>query len=159
MLFRSSVGQDATDAYVYQGELDLVGTVVLSGEVICMSAYVDLGAGITATADRVCALQAMISGSGAAATVTGDCFVAYIVNGGTVITTDSILCVKNQSASTATNLIEVDNTGTATNLLKLTDTLAGIVSTGGATMGANPKKIKVLVDGVTKYLVVADNWS
>lgn len=136
-----SVGQDATDVYVYQGEIDIIATAAFSGEVICMSALVDLGAGSVATADRVCALQAMISGSGTAGTVTGDAIVAYFVNGGTVITTDDICRIYNQSAATVVNGLQIKNDGTMTNAIYISGTVAASI--------ASPEAITLMPSGDT----------
>ncbi len=155
------IGANATDAYVYQGELDITAASTLSGEAICMSALVDLGADITA--DRVCAFQAMISGSGVAGIVTGDCFVAYIVNAGTVITTDSILNVRNQSAATAISALELELDGTVTYAVDFQGTVAdGWASGDGAVTQADEYvKIPVRVAGITPtlYLLAAETWA
>lgn len=159
------------DAYVMQTELIIGGTKTSSGELIAVSALTTLEAGAR-TADRVCALQAMISGSGTAGIVVGDAFVAYLVNGGTVITTDAIAKVFNQSAATTvdglniendgviTNMATFVNDGTATYLFNIDDNSADFVAGAGiGGVGANPVKIKVLVDGVPKYMIAADDWS
>jgi len=163
--------KECQDAYVMQTELIVSGTKTSSGELMAMSALTTLGTGAR-TADRVLAFQAMISGDGTAGTVVGDCFVAYIVNAGTVITTDAVLKVFNQSASTATNLASIETDGTCTSMLQFTndgtttylldidDNSTSFVSAAGAgAVGANPVKIKVQIDGGVKYLIAADGWS
>jgi len=140
-----SIGKNATDAYVYQGELQHTATATLTGESICMSALTYLSAGVTVTADRVCALQAMISGDGAAATVTGDCFVAYIVNAGTVVTTDSICCIHNQSAATAISGLELDLDGTVTYAFDFDGTVPDAWTTATAGTSITPKGEYVLI--------------
>lgn len=112
------IGEAVQDAYVLQTELIVRGTKVSSGELIAVSALTTLGTGAR-TADRVCALQAMITGAGTAGTVVGDAIVAYIVNAGTVITTDDIVKVYNQSAATVVDGIEIENDGTMTTAFKL----------------------------------------
>jgi len=125
---RVTVDMNLDSGYGVQSHMTISGTKT-SSELVSVSAYVNLGAGAR-TADRVCALQAMFDGSGVAGTVTGAAFVAYIVNGGTVITTDSIICAHNQSAATATNMIELYNQGTCTKAFYFNDPAAGFTAAG-----------------------------
>jgi len=151
-----------TDAYVVQTELIVSGTKTSGGELMAMSALTTLGTGAR-TADRVLAFQAMISGSGTAGTVVGDCFVAYLVNAGTVITTDSICCVHNQSAATATSALELDLDGTVTYAFDFDGTVADAWTTadGVVTQADEYVKIPVRVAGVTPtlYLLAAETWA
>lgn len=121
------------DAYVVQTELIVSGTKTSSGELMAVSALTTLGTGAR-TADRVCALQAMITGSGTAGTVVGDAIVAYLVNAGTVITTDDILKVYNQSAATVVEGIEIENDGTMTTAISINND--GTLATGISLVGA-----------------------
>jgi len=150
------------DAYVVQTELIVSGTKTSSGELIAMSALTTLGAGAR-TADRVCAFQAMITGSGTAGTVVGDAIVAYIVNAGTVITTDSILELKNQSAATATSAATLDLDGTVTYAFDFAGTVpdAWTTADGAVTQSDEHVLIPVRVAGVTPtlYLLAGETWS
>ncbi len=151
------------DAYVVQTELIVSGTKTSGGELMAMSALTTLGAGAR-TADRVLAFQAMISGDGTAGTVVGDCFVAYIVNAGTVITTNSIVNIRNQSAATATSALELELDGTVTYALDLQGTVSdGWTSGDGAIAGSSNEYalIPVRVAGVTPtlYILAAETWS
>ncbi len=167
------------DAYVVQTELIVSGTKVSSGELMAVSALTTLGSGAR-TADRVCALQAMLSGSGTAGTVTGDAFAAYLVNAGTVITTDAICKVFNQSAATSvdglnvendgtvTSLVQLDNDGTATNAFKVDGTMnylfdfddaaTCVVATTGTAATTSSAQILVKTPaGATGYINVYSN--
>lgn len=100
---RITVDMNLDTGYGVQSHMTISGTKT-SSELISVSAYVNLGAGAR-TADRVCALQAMFDGSGTAGTVVGDATVARIVNGGTVITTDSILSLNQQVSAKCTQMM------------------------------------------------------
>ena len=115
---RINIATDIEAAYGIQCHTNITAGANVTQEVISVSAMVDLGTGAT-TSDRVCALQAMITGSGTAGTVVGDAIVAYLVNGGTVVTTDAICKIYNQSAATATIGLHIDNDGTMTDIMKI----------------------------------------
>ena len=153
---RVTVDMNLDSAYGIQSNMTISGTKT-SSELISVSAYVDLGTGAR-TADRVCALQAMISGSGTAGTVVGDCFVAYIANRGTVITTDAILNVHNQSAATAADAIRMDLNGTVTYAFNFAGTVADAwtTATGGTSVTPSGEYVLIPVDvvGTTNPLYV-----
>jgi len=158
---RVTVDMNLDSAYGVQSHMTISGTKT-SSELISVSAYVDLASG-QRTADRVCALQAMISGSGTAGTVDGDCFVAYIANRGTVITTDAIVNIHNQSSATAVDAIRMDLNGTVTYAFKFNGTVCdGWTSGTGALTGADDYVlIPVRVEGVAQDLFIKaqKTWS
>ncbi len=158
-----TTNKQCMDAYVVQTELVVSGDKTSGGELMAMSALTTLGAGAR-TADRVLAFQAMITGDGTAGTVVGDCFVAYFVNAGTVITTSSIINVRNQSAATATSAVELELDGTVTYAIDFQGTVSdGWTSGDGAISGSTDEYalIPVRVAGITPtlYILAAEAWS
>lgn len=159
---RVTVDMNLDSAYGVQSHMTVSGAKT-SSELISVSAYVNLGTG-QRTADRVCALQAMFDGSGTAGTVSGDAFVAYIVNGGTVITTDSIVNIRNQSAATAVSAVELEIDGTVTYAFDFQGTVSDGWTSSDETgeFGAFDEcvLIPVRVKGVaeTLYLMAAHTW-
>jgi len=163
---RVTVDTALDSAYGVQSHMTISGTKS-SSELISISAYTELGSGAR-TADRVCALQAMINGSGTAGTVTGDCFVAYIANRGTVITTDAVLCVHNQSSAGATAMVKIENesatagrvtdifnidAGNSTNFLNFASVEGCVSSQAGGTLTIT-EKLKVKIGANTRYIPV-----
>jgi len=108
---RVNVGSDLEAVYGIQCHTNITATNACNQEIISVSTMVDLAAATVTTTDRVCALQAMFSGAGVAGTVTGDAIVAYLVNAGTILTTDDILRVYNQAACTTVNMVNIKNDG------------------------------------------------
>jgi len=158
---RVTVDMNLDSAYGVQSHMTISGAKT-SSELIAISGLVTLGTG-ERTADRVCALQAMFNGSGTAGTVDGDAFVAYIANRGTVITTDAIMNIHNQSAATATNAIQMDLNGTVSQAFNFIGTVSdGWTSGDGAVTQADEYvKIPVKVEGVTPqlYILAAETWA
>jgi hypothetical protein len=118
------------------------------------------GVTVTAGSSHVCGVLAQISGS--AATFTSGHIAALICSGQTL----------PASAGTTANMIYCESGGSKINACLESNVAAnyfmsinnfencGIVATSaGGTIGANPKKIKILVDNVAKYFVCADDWS
>ncbi|MFH1183916.1 MAG: hypothetical protein V1755_02610, partial [Chloroflexota bacterium] len=101
---RVILDQAVDTAYGLQSHLTHSGTGGVN-EAIAVSAYINTAGDFTATG-RVAALQAMIEGS---STITGDVFVAYLVNAGTIQTTDAIAKLYNQSAAETTTMLLIDN--------------------------------------------------
>lgn len=151
---RVTVDEALDSAYGLQSHLTISGTKT-SSELMAISGLVTLGTGAR-TADRVCALQAMITGSGIAGTVVGDCFVAHLANRGTVITTAAILNIHNQSAAAAVDAIRMDLNGTVTYAFKFNGTVCdGWTSGTGALTGADDYVlIPVRVEGVAQDLFI-----
>lgn len=134
---RMQVATSLEAVYGIQCHTNISAGADVTQEVVSVSAYVSLGTGET-TSDRVVALQAMITGSGTAGTVVGDAIVGYFVNAGTVVTTDDIIKVYNQSAATVVDGIEIENDGTMTNAIKINNDLTcsvGILFEGTHTVG------------------------
>jgi len=162
---RMSIGSDLGAAYGIQCHTNITATNACANEIISVSALVDLGAATTTTTDRVCALQAMISGSGTAGTVSGDTFVAYIANRGTVVTTDAILNVHNQSAATAADAIRMDLNGTVTYAFNFAGTVpdAWTTATAGTSLTPSGEYVLIPVDvaGTTNplFMVAAQTWT
>lgn len=104
---RLNVDMNLDSGYSVQGHMDVAGGKT-SSELIAVSAYGNIKTG-QRTADRVCALQAMLLGEGTPGTVSGECFVAYMVNAGNLQTTDSIVEVRNQSAAETTYMMRLNN--------------------------------------------------
>jgi len=158
---RVTVDEALSSAYGLQSHMTISGTKV-SSELMAVSALVTLGTGAR-TADRVCALQAMITGDGTAGTVVGDCFVAYLANRGTVITTDAILNIHNQSAAVAVDAIRMDLNGSVTYAFKFNGTVCDAWTSGsGALTGSNDYVlIPVRVVGVAQDLFIKaqKTWS
>jgi len=160
---RVTVDMNLDSAYGVQSHMTISGTKT-SSELINVSAYTVLGAGVR-TADRVCALQAMISGDGTAGTVNGDTFVAYIANRGTVVTTDAIINVHNQSAATSADAIRMDLNGTVTYAFNFTGTVsdAWTTATAGASIIADDEYVLIPVDveGTTNplFILAAQTWN
>lgn len=135
--YRMQVASSLAAVYGIQCHTNISAGADVTQEVVSISAYVSLGTGDT-TSDRVVALQAMIAGSGTAGTVTGDAIVGYFVNAGTVVTTDDIIKVYNQSAATVVDGIEIENDGTMTVALKINNDGScgtGILLEGSLTNG------------------------
>ncbi len=134
----------------------------------CVTAYINQTTGNFTTTGRFAPLQVLLSGSGTVGTITksgnGAVHAAWIANRGTQTNTDSILCVHNQSAATATSAIELDIDGTVTYAFDFGGTVSdGWTSGDGAIGGSSNEyvKIPVKVDGVTPtlYLLAAETWS
>lgn len=134
----------------------------------CITAYINQTTGAFTTTGRFCPLQVLLSGSGTVGTITktgnGAVHAAWIANRGTQTNTDSILCVHNQSAATATSALELDIGGTVTYAIDFGGTVSdGWTSGNGAIAGSsgNYAKIPVKVDGVTGtlYLLAAAVWA
>ena len=69
-----------------------------------------------------------------------------------------LLRLTNSTATTGNS--HLFTYGKATMWADINDNGAGFVTTAGSgTVGANPVKIKCTINGVTKYLLAADNWS
>jgi len=131
---RMNVATSLEAAYGIQCHTNITAGADVTQEVISVSTVVDLGTGETTT-DRAVALQAMITGSGTAGTVVGDAIVGYFVNAGTVVTTDDVIKVYNQSAATVADGIEIENDGTMTVALKINND--GTCTTGVLFEGAH----------------------
>ena len=133
-------------------------------ELISISTMVDMGDGDTTT-DRVLAFQAMITGSGTAGTVTGLLQVASFVNAGTVIDTDAIIFVSNQTAATSDVAVEFDLDGTVSNVWEFNGDVCNAFTTAdaGTEMGGFDEYvlIPVTVEGVTPqlYIMAAETWA
>lgn len=161
--YRINIASDLEAAYGIQCHTNITAGADITQEVISVSSMVDLGTGAT-TSDRVVALQAMVTGSGTAGTVTGLLHVASFVNAGTVIDTDAIVFVSNQSAATSDVAIEFDLDGTCTNVFEFNGTAPDAYTTGdtAAEFGAFDEYvlIPVTVEGVTPqlYLIAAETW-
>jgi len=137
---RMNVATNIATVYGIQCHLNLTAGADVDQEAVAVSAYVDLGEGET-TSDRVVALQAMISGEGTAGTVVGDAIVGYFVNAGTVVTTDDIIKVYNQSAATTAECIEIENDGTCTTMLSINND--GTATTGILLDGAYTRALSI----------------
>ena len=160
---RVTVDEAVESAYGLQSHMTISGDKA-SSELIAVSALATLGTGAR-TADRVCALQAMITGDGTAGTVVGDCIVAYLANAGTVITTDSILELKNQSAATVVAALTMDLDGTVTYAIDFDGTVSDAWTTATAGTSITPKAeyvlIPVKVKGTTNplFLLAAQTFT
>lgn len=112
---------------------------------------------VTAGSNHVCGVMAQISGSGA--TFTNGHIAALICSGQSLPAgvANMIYC---ESGGNKVNAVLQSNVA-ADYFLDINNfESCGIVATAaGGTIGANPKKIKILVDGVPKYFVCADDWS
>lgn len=149
-------------AYPLQAHIETLGSFTVN-DILGLSAYLNLGTGVITASGRVAALQAMISGDGVAGTVTGDLYVAYIANRGTMISTDAVLFVHNQSAAGAISMVKIENlsntAGRVTNIFELdlgnTTNFFKILSVEGALATEtgteyNPShKLKVLIGAST----------
>jgi len=156
-------------AYVSQNHLITSGAFTIN-EAAAVSAYVNLGTGEITASGRVCALQAMISGDGTAGTVAGDdkLYVAYIANRGTMIDTDAILLVHNQSAAGADAMVQIQNlsnteervtdifeldVGASTNFFNIASIEGCVESQAGGTLTIT-EKLKVKIGENTRYIAV-----
>ena len=162
---RINVATNLEAVYGIQCHTNITAGADVTQEIVSISTMVDMGTGDTTT-DRVVALQAMITGSGTAGTVTGLLHVAYLANRGTVIDTDAIVFIHNQSAATSDVAVEFDLDGTVTNVWEFNGTVCNAFTTadiGGSTeFGARDEYvlIPVIVEGVTPplYIIAAETW-
>lgn len=162
---RINVATNLEAVYGIQCHTNITAGADVTQEIVSISTMVDMGAGDTTT-DRVVALQAMITGSGTAGTVTGLLHVAYLANRGTVIDTDAILFIHNQSAAVSDVAVEFDLDGTVTNVWEFNGDVCNAFTTadiGSSTeFGARDEYvlIPVTVEGVTPqlYIIAAETW-
>jgi len=158
---RLVVDMNLDSGYSAQCHMDISGTKT-SSELIAVSAYGNIKTGAR-TADRVCALQAMLLGEGTPGTVVGDCIVGYFVNAGNLATTDSIVELKNQAAATVVTGLTMDLDGTVTYAFDFEGTVSDGWTSGDAavTQADEYVKIPVKVAGVTPtlYLLAAETWA
>ena len=128
--------QNFQDAYVYQGELDIVGNVTIGGEAFAGSFYLNAGTGTYTVNDRLAALFAIVSGT---ATVTGDyCVANFMASANADV--DSVLRLYSLGTATPTDMFHIENDGTVTNMVRLdNDGTAGvgILYEGTYTTGIN----------------------
>jgi len=160
---RINVATSLEAVYGIQCHTNITAGADVTQEVASISTMVDMGTGDTTT-DRVVALQALITGSGTAGTVTGLLHVAYFGNRGTVIDTDAIVFIHNQSAATSDVAVEFDLDGTVTNVWEFNGTVSDAFTTAdaGTEFGAFDEYvlIPVTVEGVTPqlYIIAAETW-
>ena len=162
---------DGPTGYYYglQSNIEKSGTDGID-DCTAVTAYLLQKAGNFTVTGRFAPLQVLISGDGTVGTITktgtGAVHAAWIANRGTQINTDSILCVHNQSAATATSAIELDIGGTVTYAVDFQGTVSDGWTTGDLT-GADEYAafdqyvlIPVRVKGVTPtlYLMAAETW-
>ncbi len=128
--------QNFQDAYVYQGELDIVGNVTIGGEAFAGSFYLNAGTGTYTVNDRLAALFAIVSGT---ATVTGDyCVANFMASANADV--DSVLRLYSLGTATPADMFHIENDGTVTNMVRLdNDGTAGvgILYEGTYTTGIN----------------------
>ena len=163
---------DNATGYYYglQSDVTKTGTGGID-DCTCVTAYLNQASNDAFTVTgRFCPLQVLISGSGTVGTISktgnGAVHAAWIANRGTQKSTDSILCVHNQSAATATSAVELDINGTITYAFDFGGTVSDGWTSGDLT-GADEYAafdeyalIPVKVDGVTGtlYLMAAHTW-
>ncbi len=92
------------DAYVYQGELDIVGNVTIGGEAFAGSFYLNAGTGTYTVNDRLAALFAIVSGT---ATVTGDYNVAQFMASANA-DVDSVLYLNTNNTASPTQMLKIE---------------------------------------------------
>jgi len=135
-----------------------------------VTAYINQTTGAFTLTGRFAPLQAILSGSGTVGTITksgsGAVHAAWIANRGTQTNTDSVLCVHNQSAATATSAIELDIDGTITYAFDFGGTVSDGWTSGdaaGVDFDAQDEYvlIPVQVDGVTPtlYILAAETYN
>lgn len=157
--------------------LTTFGTAMTSGTVTALRGVVTLGAATNGVTYAYGTQGKFVSGANAIASGSGHVcgLLAQMDLSGGSVTSGHVapLIVSGQSlvASANVNMIYLESGGNKVNAAMQFNVAAdylfdinnfescGIVATGAATAGANIKKIKIMVDGVPKYFICADDWS